>query len=474
MGVWKVTMAAESKKSAADEQPDGPRPQAIHEQLSLFPSGAPTECGSHLAQGIRQDPPRLRLARLLQGDLDFHGEDSSYGSHSLHAFAAKFPPQIPSAFIRALTQPGDVVLDPMMGSGTTVVEAMLQGRRGIGLDIDPLALRLTSAKTQPLDLDQTRQLASRVLRRSSGLLADAQALERILASAFDDETRKFIDYWFLEHTQRELMALSLAIREVDEPSQRRFLELIFSSTIVTKSGGVSMARDLAHTRPHLDPTKMPRSALDEFSQRLAKGMRGMASLVGNGTHAMVAAADARAMPLHAESVDLVVTSPPYANAIDYMRAHKFSLVWLGSAVGQLSGLRARYIGSERLGHTIDAPLPGFTEAIIAEVEACDRRKAHVLRKYYCDMRLVASEMYRVLRHGSAAVIVVGTSTMRNVSVETHRCLAELGTWAGFNLVGTAERRIDRDRRMMPARTRRTDSGIEKRMHEEYVIGLHKE
>ena len=72
---------------------------------------------------------RTRLKRLLAGELDFHGTNSAYASHDFHSFPAKFPPQLPRKFIEGLTHPGDVVLDPMMGSGTTILEAFLLNRR---------------------------------------------------------------------------------------------------------------------------------------------------------------------------------------------------------------------------------------------------------------------------------------------------------------------------------------------------------
>ena len=65
---------------------------------------------------------RARFRSLLSGDMNFQGQDSAYASHNYHAFPAKFPPQLPHKFIDALTVSGDVVLDPMMGSGTTIVE----------------------------------------------------------------------------------------------------------------------------------------------------------------------------------------------------------------------------------------------------------------------------------------------------------------------------------------------------------------
>ena len=74
-----------------------------------------------------------RLRVLLSGDLDFHGKSSAYASHNFHAFPAKFPPKLPKKFIEGLTEPGDVVLDPMMGSGTTILEAFLTGCWGTSL-----------------------------------------------------------------------------------------------------------------------------------------------------------------------------------------------------------------------------------------------------------------------------------------------------------------------------------------------------
>lgn len=94
------------------------------------------------------------LSVILSGDLDFHSAASNYASHALHAFAAKFPPQLPRVFVEGLTEKGETVLDPMMGSGTAIVEAFLCSRRAIGFDIDPLSLLICRVKTRPVDLLQ--------------------------------------------------------------------------------------------------------------------------------------------------------------------------------------------------------------------------------------------------------------------------------------------------------------------------------
>ena len=178
------------------------------------------------------------------------------------------------------------------------------------------------------------------------------------------------------------------------------------------------------------------------------------------------------MPLADCSVDLIITSPPYANAIDYMRAHKFSLVWFGDSVADLSKLRAEYIGSERIGQTRYGALPPKPENIIQQLAERDNSKAAILRKYYIEMQTVLAEMYRVLRHGATAIVVVGTSLMRDIDVQTHFCLADIADSLGFDVVRVVQRELDRNKRMMPARFgKKSDSMIEQRMHEEFVIGL---
>ncbi|MDP2660476.1 MAG: DNA methyltransferase [Dehalococcoidia bacterium] len=445
----------------------------LREQLRLLAfNGLPVPSPDTVERVQAELNKHERLSTLLEGELDFHGEDSGYASHDLHAFAAKFPPQLPRAFIRGLTKRGAIVLDPRMGSGTTVVEAVLEGRRAVGLDIDPLALRLCRAKVTPLNADEIRKAAHRTAVRARALLCEGQALESELGNRFDGPTKDFVDYWFLPTTQRELMALVLAIEEETEPLARRFLELTLSSIIVTKSGGVSRARDLAHSRPHRVDAKVPRNALEQFAMRLQRNLVSIARLKANGTLVATLPGNAAFIPFADETIDLIITSPPYANAIDYMRAHKFSLVWLGEPISDLSRLRSKYIGSERVGRAQYAPLPKGPESVVEELGSLDAKKAAILRKYFVEMKSVIKEMYRVLRMDSAAVVVAGTSMMRGIDVQTHRCLADIAAECGFEVVGIVKRSLDRNKRMMPARFgKKTDSMIEQRMHEEFVIGL---
>lgn len=417
---------------------------------------------------------RRALTRLLAGDLNFHSSASNYASHSVHAFAAKFPPQIPRIFIEGLTNPGETVLDPMMGSGTAIVEAFLRNRRAVGFDLDPLALLICSVKTMPVDFLEASLAGKEIVATAHDLVKRTDYLDDIIAERYDPTTRDFIDYWFSNDSQHQLMALLLGI-EREKPSERlgAFLKVVFSSIIITKSGGVSRAYDLAHTRPHRVSGKPVKDAIKIFEQRLLKISDLLCQLPQNGKHVLIKNHDCRqTLPISRNSVHLVVTSPPYANAIDYMRAHKFSLVWFGEGISQLGELRGRYIGSERTSDLQKTSIPSEVQKTITRVEARDPKKARVLAKYFQDMGSSIGQMYRVLKPGRACVIIVGPSTMRSIEIPTHKCLAALAQTHGFEVVEIAPRKLDRDRRMMPAGFRRNhNSQIENRMHEEYVIGL---
>lgn len=444
---------------------------------------------------------RQRLVTLLNDDLNFHADYSLYAAHNFHSFPAKFPPQLPHKFIQYLTKPQDYVLDPMMGSGTTILESYLSNRLGIGFDIDPLALMITKTKVVPIDKELVDRWGVRILTNArENFQNNREKLEKERSTRWDQESLEFIDYWFSYTNQLELLALTMVIEGIPDHSIQLFFRLVLSAIIITKSGGVSFALDLAHTRPHRakiiydqsgkeilrdisgDPpkhidilTKTLRSPFTEFERRYKNNLRGISPSSTHMYHPIVNFGDAQALPLKSSIIDLIVTSPPYAsNAIDYMRAHKFSLVWLGYSLGSLSQKRKEYIGGETANGITLESLPEQAERIVHQVASLDKKKGQVLHRYYSEMMRVLREMYRVLKPGKAAIVVVGSSIIRGVDTETQDCLASIGREIGFDVPAIGTRNLDRNRRMLPAGTNINNSSqIQQRMHEEYVIGFYK-
>ncbi|MEW5829320.1 MAG: DNA methyltransferase [Chloroflexota bacterium] len=452
-----------------------------------------------------EEPPKItgtyrdKLIALLGSDLDFHNQNNTYKSHNIHAFPAKFPPQLPRKFIHTLTEPHDLVLDPMMGSGTTLLEALLAQRNGIGFDIDPLALKISSVKTAHHSIEKLEPMARILIERARKSIEDEkQTLLEGLTTRWDKKTKEFIDYWFSLQTQIELLALAKEIEQIPDVGERSFFELVFSGIIITKSGGVSLAFDLAHTRPHRakivysndgtrivdEPvsekrreilTKKIKSALGEFEKRFQSSLNDLIISHPNNMFSQGVFGNAENIPLAANAVDLIVTSPPYpSNAIDYMRAHKFSLTWLGYSIDELGDKRKIYIGAEATLDVKYEKLPAYTQQVVKKLMAVDEKKSLVVQRYYSEMTRVLREMYRVLKSGKAAVVVVGSSVIRGIDTEVQNCLADIGRTVGFEVPKVGVRNLDRNRRMLPAGINvNLNSQIQQRMHQEYVIGFYK-
>jgi DNA modification methylase len=390
----------------------------------------------------------------------------------------------------------------MSGSGTTVLEAYFADRKGIGFDIDPLALLLCYVKANAISPESVQKIGHRIARDATlACEKDRTELIKELQNHWNKKTKKFVNYWFACETQIELLSLLREVNRIDSNALRAFFKLIFSAIIITKTGGVSMAFDLAHTRPHRakivydtngelilgkklaeDPsprakflTKTLRSPLEEFSKRLKQNLSSLQTSRA-GTYApMLTFGDAQRLPLPENSIDLIVTSPPYAaNAIDYMRAHKFSLVWLGHTVDNLSQKRGEYIGGEAITGINYVPLPDEAARVVSHIADVDEKKGQVLHRYYSEMTRVLKEMLRVLKPGKAAIVVIGSSTMRGQDTQADICLKSIGEAIGFDVPKVGIRYLDRDRRMMPTGNKvDKKSQIQQRMHEEYVIGFYK-
>jgi hypothetical protein len=321
----------------------------------------------------------------------------------------------------------------------------------------------------PLNLPKCAQVGTEVLHKAKKNL---DLVSEELLHVYAPEAIAFFHYWFEEHTMAELCALIRAIQTVEEVNIRAFLQVVFSSIIITKTGGLTRARDLAHSRPHRDLNKLVRhNALEVFKERLHIAIESLEDIVDAKEHAVAARADARALPLASSSVHLIVTSPPYAaHAIDYMRAHKFSLMWLGYAPKWLSGIRSRYIGAEL--RSTDLTFASETaNQVVQSLQQKDAARAAVVAHYFCDMEASLQEMLRVLVAGRAAILVVGSSTIRGIEIKAPMVLSELADSVGFRVVDVAKREIVRDARMMPVSHNSPRNGIEARMHEEGVIGL---
>ena len=440
------------------------------------------------------------MIQCLESDLNFQENGSDFHpAHKIHSFPAKFPPQLPRKFITNLTRPGEIVLDPMMGSGTCLLEAFFLGRQAIGIDIDPLAILLSTVKKQIYETSTLYAVAKNIISEATNAISKSpHTVFTNRENYFDADSCDFLDYWFSKEVQIELLALLIQINKITDSKLNNFFKLIFSSVIITKTGGVSLAIDLAHTRPHRARTvfaqdgqvilgedngsqnkkyltKKLRSPIEEFRKKAETNIKSLLTTYPSNALPIISFGNSKTLPIASNSIDLIVTSPPYAsNAIDYMRAHKFSLIWFGYSVNELAKKRKAYIGSEGIYTGDSVELPPNVEAVISRVRKTSTSKANSLHRYYSEMSLSIKEMYRVLKPGKASIVVVGNSILSGEDARIEECLAAIGNNLGFEIPKIGIRQLDRNRRMLPIGTNHDiSSQIQQRMQEEYIIGFYK-
>jgi len=354
------------------------------------------------------------------------------------------------------------VLDPMSGSGTSLVVAAMLGHRAVGVDIDPLAVLMARVWTTEVDAERLSEAGRRVLSRAR------EGGKRLLPD--DPETREFICYWFDRTNRAQLAALADAIDGVRDHKIRDALWCAFSRMIITKQGGVSLAMDLAHSRPHRVRDVAPVEPFDIFVTKVKELAKLLpASIPGS---ARVKLGDARRLTTKAKSIDRVITSPPYLNAIDYMRASKYTLVWLGHTIPELRAIRSNSIGTEVGG----ADLPDeFVARVVTRMVAKKRlhtRWRKIIARYVRDLGAVIRQVARVLKDDGSALFVVGESTNGGILIRNSVAIKQLARKHGLRIASSSRRRLPPNRRYLPpptARKRRRE--LDKRMAYEVLIRL---
>jgi hypothetical protein len=332
-----------------------------------------------------------------------------------HPFPARMPMEVARAAVSALTKPGQIVLDPMAGSGVVPRAALNLGRQAIGIDIDPLAIVQSRALCAPIGVNRFEAIAADLLGEAVQILKSRRPIEE-QRRLLDDEDQQFISYWFRKKHADELFALSLAIDQFAGEPEWPVFATLFSSLIISRGSGASLAMDLSRSRPHRVETKVPKSPFAAWPQKVTEFSRFYATHT-SCTKADLKIGDARKLRLSNESVDAVITSPPYLNAIDYLRTSKFSLIFLGSHLRDLRKIRANSVGTE-VGLSVGL-LPPALERLVEQKVANPKRRP-MLRRYIHDLHTALGESFRVLKSGGQALYVMGRQSSVGVNTTPPR------------------------------------------------------
>ena len=398
---------------------------------------------------------------------------------NIHPFPARMAPELALRPIQRLGRNG-VVLDPMTGSGTVIQCAAENGHRAIGIDSDPLAVLISTVRTAEIDDDKLLRLFRRIISKAEGL--DLRQI-RLPWIDEDPETKAFTEFWFGDEQRTALRRIAAVLDEYSRPRIHRdtklhvdAIRLALSRIIITKESAASLARDTSHSRPHRVRLE---SDYDVFSG-FRKSMKQVRKLLNQKTQGRLTgttvhlgdARDLRGICGNGQ-VDLVVTSPPYLNAIDYMRGHRLSLVWLGHKFSDLRGIRSGNIGAER-GAADEVSAGEFVKVVgaMGDLDKLPSRTGGMVLRYAEDTYRYMSEIRRVLRRDGKAVLVVGDSCIKGQFVRNSEAVKMAAKLVGLRVLTKRVRELPPQSRYLPTPNR--GNALSARMRTENVLTLRRD
>jgi len=365
-------------------------------------------------------------------------------THQIHPYPAKLLSHIPAYFLsnKVLSKPGDTVLDPFSGSGTVLLEAILSGRNAIGFDINPISKLISKTKTH--------------VYKTKSLLDHLEVILKQSNNSFKHElaTKADLKFWFYPHIIRELEHLYGVISKIKNRDIRDFYYLCLSCTIRK----VSLADPRISVPVKLNPKKyneghwlrieaektirrLKRINTKNFFRKIALSAisksENLCGLKPKG-RAIVLNGDARNTSLPSNSIQLIITSPPYAGAQKYMRSMRLSINWLALSTPRLlARQKSSTIGREEFHkkeHENQSSI-GLNEvdSLLGKIYRKNPLRAHIAATYLIEMRSALTEAYRVLKPDGHLILISANNRVCGKKFETSKYLSQLAVEVGFSI-----------------------------------------
>lgn len=371
-------------------------------------------------------------------------------THLIHSYPAKLLVNIPYFFLKTdfFCPKGGIVLDPFCGTGTVALESILSGKNCYVADANPLALLITQAKTTYLEQEKILATLNTVITR-------AKKIEVI-----DETSADIVGFWFSASTIKQLKQLEVSISLIKNQSEKVFFQVCFSNLIKKVSfsdPSISVPVKINPKRFSSSPERMREAefrlatlqnieVFEKFDSICHLNINRIERLRDVNQSVTLVSSDARRLTtdLHSdrlldnESIDLVLTSPPYAGAQKYIRSSWLNLYWLGikdpTEIRKLNDLN---IGRESY-HRNDLTLvkTGISEAddIISELyNEGNEERSFIVGNYLLEMEKAIDESVRVLKKGGYFIVVIGNNTVCGRPFDTQSYLSEYMSSKGLDI-----------------------------------------
>ncbi len=352
-------------------------------------------------------------------DWSFSGKtikDTAYITHGYYTYPAKFIPQLASRLIRKYSIEDDIIIDPFMGSGTTIIEAVINNRVGIGTDINEIATLISKVKSTPIDQSEL----------SNEYIAFIWKLQHKLNGNFENELSNIlkniklperVDYWFKPNIKNQLLIILDNILKIDNIDIKDFFLVAFSQ--ILKSCSIWMQKSV---KPIRDANKKDIDPLLKFEWQIKRMIKKHAifnetipiKVLNNiDKYRKIKNGDARKLPCENNKATLIVTSPPYVTSYEYADLHQLPSLWLGY-LEELAIFRKKFIGSSYREKNKTNLESKTAHDIVSQLG--NGKKGREVQNYFSDMLESFIEMKRVLKKGGKTAIVIGNTKFKGVEI----------------------------------------------------------
>jgi methylase of polypeptide subunit release factors len=353
--------------------------------------------------------------QLSSADWSFRDANTDYLTHGVHRYSGKFIPQIAAQAIELLTRPGDLIVDPYCGSGTTLVEAASHSRKSIGVDLNPLAVLISTVKTTPVEDSKLKSLLKHFTEFAIGI--ETHDLFHKAPHIIDDVhlNDPWFTKWFQAPVLLDLVVLNNEIQRIDDTRLRNVALVAFSDVLRRSSNAHQGYPNVMFDRKGGLRPRPGRFFIKSLKQTCAA----VSSLnkLDSWMAPFVIEGDAKDLPIADCTVDAVISHPPYVGSIPYAEYGALSLKWLGSDPKH-----------------IDRILTGGR-----------RQTNDVVDRFSADYARMIISCFRVIKEGGYLFLQVGNPTVKGRIIDLAEMTNSHALAAGFVQFATTTRSAENRR-----------------------------
>ena len=376
------------------------------------------------------------------------------GIFGWYHYIQDFTGQFALDWLKQLCKPGDKIWEPFSGSGTTLVAAKLLGCNSIGYDISPFMVDVARVKTDwSLDTSDIEQELYSVLNQ----LSTSQASEpeiglRIQWDEYDHQINankslylsdKKLSKWIAPRVAVRFQELLKAVEEIKNSQVKRFLRLAAASILIPASNMTFRPNICYETRPHIDYP-----VVQSFKERALGMISDYRSLTADEYSASTKVSIGDARYIGPQTADLIFTSPPYPNDMEYVHQTRLELLLLEyiNSTKELTKLKKKMISSSvklvyrsnEWQRKYGLEIPRVKDIYVPIKETLNGRNwgwdaAEMIAQYFGGMRIVFKNWATILAPGGTVAIVIGDSAFNGVKVPSDKLLAEAASMEGLSL-----------------------------------------